>query len=87
MHRLQELSIGSDLTRVGMISYSDNIIEEFHLDRYTGSDDVISHIRRIQYQGEKANIAQALTVMVSSSINFSHIVGFLFFISTLSTRF
>jgi len=60
---LEDLPIDQERIRVGVIKYSDSAEVQFQLNAYNSKQDVLEHIRRVEFVGGKTNTAEALRIM------------------------
>lgn len=61
---LEQLEISPDKTRVGMVVYSADAQEAFYLNTYSSKQDVVHHVRLLQYMGEETHTSDALRLLV-----------------------
>ena len=57
---IEDLEIGEDGVRIGLVSFEDEARVDFYLDSYTSKEDVIQAVRVLNYNGGRTNIADAL---------------------------
>ncbi|CAD5110740.1 DgyrCDS110 [Dimorphilus gyrociliatus] len=60
---LDDLPIDQERIRVGLLKYSDSAAIEFQLNTYKSKQDVLEHIRRVEFVGGRTHTAEALRVM------------------------
>lgn len=57
------MDIGSDSTRIGLISWSDDAKVHFYLDDFDVRENLIESVMRLPFQGGKTNTAAALRLL------------------------
>lgn len=60
---LDDLPIDQERIRVGVIRYSNSAQVQFHLNRYKSKQDVLDHIKRIEFVGARTHTGEALRKM------------------------
>jgi len=60
------LEIGPDKTRVAVITFSDETVVKFHLNRYNTIKDVQDAVLVIEFPGGKTNISGSLRVLIDT---------------------
>ena len=60
MSFVEEIDVESDVARIGLLLFSDNIRLEFNLNEYNSRLDIIEHVQSIPYTRGGTNTAAAL---------------------------
>ena len=60
MSFVEEIDVESNVARIGLLLFSDNIKLEFNLNEYDSRLDIIEHVQRIPYRRGSTNTAAAL---------------------------
>ena len=66
------LDIQSDAIRTGLVKYSSQAINEFYLDTYTDKAEMLKHVNRMTYMGNKTNTALGLEFMTRDHFSGYH---------------
>jgi collagen type VI alpha len=60
---VEQLQVSMDDTRIAAVSYSDNYVHQFFLNRYSTKQDIQLALRRIQFIGGRTNTASGIEYM------------------------
>lgn len=70
LHTLvNELDIGEDKIRIGLIQYSDQPHNEFFLNTYTRKEDILQKIQTLHYKGGGTKTGESLMFMLKNQFN------------------
>ena len=74
------LNIGTNLNRVAVISFGDNVERTFYLNQYTNVNDLVNGILSVRYLGGGSNLAEAFrqtrTDVLSGFVSYLVTIGF-----------
>ena len=57
------MEVASDKTRIGVVSWSDDVTLDFALDAYSSKQDILQALKYVQYRGGRTHTASALNMM------------------------
>jgi len=58
------LEIGTDRTRVAVMTFSDQTVSKFHLNRYNTTKDLQDAVLVVEFTGGKTNISGSLRTLI-----------------------
>jgi hypothetical protein len=62
---IENLDIGSDASRVGLVTYSNQAVNKFFMNQYYDKDELIAQVRRTEYIGGTTNTSGGLRLMTN----------------------
>ncbi|XP_013410815.1 uncharacterized protein LOC106173996 isoform X2 [Lingula anatina] len=68
-----EWEVGPQHVRIGVVKFSSNAIQEFHMDRYNTETDVVNAVSKISYTKGGTNTALALKLAREQSFATAHV--------------
>jgi len=61
---VEQMDVGPERVRVGAVKFADRASVQFHLDRYSSTQDVMAALERVTFVGGRTNISGAIRMMV-----------------------